>query len=113
MPKYSPKNLSAVALNDSSLSVSWSPVDPKYINGVYQGYKILYKKTNGSGYADYMFMTTYANQTEEIIIGLEHLTNYTLKVIAFSLSGDGFPSDPVHAFTFDGEGKFFLDIGAV
>lgn len=108
VPNYRPENLTVAALNESSLSVSWSPVDTKCIQGVFQGYKILYQKTNGSRYTEYLYMPVYGNNTEEIVIGLEHLTNYTLRILAFSLSGDGLPSDPVIALTFDGEGQFFF-----
>ena len=104
MPNYRPENLTVVALNESSLAISWLPVNTKYINGVFQGYKIIYQKTNGSRYAEYISMPVYANYTEEIINGLDRMTNYAVRILAFSLSGDGLPSDPVVALTLDGEG---------
>lgn len=103
MPNNGPENqLSAVGLNDTSLSVSWSPIFPGNVNGVFQGYKILYTETENATYTEYVSKTKYANYTEEIIDGLEPLTNYTLRVLAFSLSGDGLLSDPVIASTLDG-----------
>ena len=110
VPNYRPENVTAVSTNGTTLSISWMPIFPEYDNGVFQGYKILYKTTEGSSYTEYMSTIKYGNYTEDLITDLEPVTNYTLRVLAFTLSGDGLISDPVTVLTIDGEGMYLFDI---
>ena len=57
-----------------------------------------------NSYTEYLSTTIYAENNEEILQGLAMMTNYTLRALAFTLSGDGFPTDPLIVTTFDGEG---------
>ena len=95
-------------LNGTSVSLNWSAIYPEHVHGVFQGYKILYRITENSSYTEYISVTQYANYTEKILTGLEIMTNYTLRVLSFSLSGDGLIGDPVTVLTPDGEGMYFF-----
>ncbi|XP_028409028.1 uncharacterized protein LOC114531613 isoform X2 [Dendronephthya gigantea] len=104
VPNVPPQNFTAVAINTTAISVSWAPVPSSNLNGVFQGYKVLYRKTNeNNGYSEYLSTTIYAENNKELLQGLDIFTNYTLRVLAFTLSGDGFPTDPLIARTFDAE----------
>lgn len=43
-PTAPPENLSAVALNSTTLEASWTPPNQQFINGYNLGYKVYYKK---------------------------------------------------------------------
>ena len=105
MPTHGPDNqLTVVALNNTALSVSWLPIFVEDVHGVFKGYKILYTKTENSSYTEYISVIKYANYTEMILTDLVPVTNYTVRILAFSHSGDGLISEPVIVSTLDGEG---------
>lgn len=39
-PTQAPKKVSAIALNSTSIKITWTPPSPQYINGINQGYKV-------------------------------------------------------------------------
>ena len=84
--------------------LNWTNVDSFDLNGVFQGYKILYRETENSSYSEYIALTLYGNQTETILTGLLPVYNYTIRILAFSLSGDGFLSPIMTVLTPEGEG---------
>lgn len=79
--------------------VTWLPVPDGHVHGVLRGYRLLFKKEQGTFYKN---MTT-VNQSLELT-GLEKFTNYSVKVLAFTRIGDGNVSDPVTVST-DQDGK--------
>ena len=112
MPVLRPDyQITVVALNNTALSVSWPPIYRENVHSVFRGYKLLYTETANSSYTEYSPIIIYANYTETLLTGLVQVTNYTVRVLAFGLSGDGLISKPVITSTLDGEGlyiKFFL-----
>ncbi len=72
------------------------------LNGIFQGYKVLYRKTEQSVYTNYTATVLYANKTEVFLNDMDMYTNYTVRVLAFTLSGDGFISDSVTVLVLDG-----------
>ena len=79
-----------------------------YLNGIFQGYKVLYRATESSSYTEYSVQVMYGNKTESFIHDLETYTNYTLRVLVFTLSGDGLISDSVTLLTFDGGNTLYF-----
>lgn len=73
-----------------------------YLNGIFQGYKVLHRVTENSSYTEYSVEVLYGNKTEAFLYDLEKYTNYTLRILAFTLNGDGFISDSVTVLTPDG-----------
>ena len=73
-----------------------------YLNGIFQGYKVLHRVTENSSYTEYTVKVLYGNKTEAFLYDMEVYTNYTLRVLAFTLSGDGLISDSVTVVTLDG-----------
>ena len=72
------------------------------LNGIFQGYKILYRVTESSTHMEYTAEVSYGNETEIFLYNMELYTNYTLRILAFTLSGDGFISDSITVITLDG-----------
>lgn len=82
-----------------------------FLNGVFQGYKLFYRETHDSSHTKYSGIVVYGNRTGYLITGLQPLTNYTLRVLAFTLSGDGLLSDSLFTVnTLDGPGRLHVCI---
>ena len=108
MPNFSPYITGAISPNSTTLLVNSTEVSSFYLNGIFQGYKLLYRETDQSSYTNYREHVSYGNHTEFLISGLRPLTNYTIRVLAFTLSGDGFLSDSLFtALTMDGPGRYY------
>ena len=100
--------IAAISLNSTTLLVNWTEVSPVCLNGIFQGYKLLHRETDNSLYTHYTVNVFYGNHTESLISGLQPLTNYTVRVLAFTLSGDGLLSDSLFtAITMDGPGRYY------
>lgn len=82
--------------------MNWTEVTSLDLNGIFQGYKILYRITEQSAHTEYTARVSYGNKTEIFLYDLEMYTNYTVRILAFTLSGDGFISDSVTVMTLDG-----------
>ncbi|XP_028392900.1 uncharacterized protein LOC114517402 [Dendronephthya gigantea] len=86
-------SINASSPNSTALIVNWTDVSSFYLNGVFQGYKLFYRETHNSSYTKYSVIVFYGNHTGCLITDLQPLTNYTIRVLAFTLSGDGLLSD--------------------
>ena len=110
VPNVSPTILTYFSSNASSVYLNWTEVTSLDLNGIFQGYKVLYRITEQSAYTEYTAKVSYGSKTEMLVNDLEMYTNYTLRVLAFTLSGDGFISDSVTVLVLDeGTLHFFGD----
>lgn len=105
VPNFSPEILSATSPNATTIFVNWTDVSSFYLNGIFQGYKLLYREAENSSFTEYTTEIFYGNHSEFLITDLQPLTNYTIRILAFTLSGDGLPSQELSLFTMDGPGK--------
>lgn len=78
-----------------------------YLNGIFQGYKLLCRETHNSSFTEYTTNIFYGNHSEFLITELQPLTNYTIRILAFTLSGDGLPTHELSVLTRDGPGKCY------
>lgn len=104
MPNVRPTILAVIKdpKNITTLYLNWTDVSFDNLNGIAQGYKILYRITDNTTESEYTVEVSYGNLTEISLSDLESFTNYTIRVLAFTLSGDGFISDSVTVMMFDG-----------
>ena len=95
-PSSSPQGVQASAKNSTSVSVSWAAVGSEQRNGIIKGYKVIYQAL-----PDGRNVTRFVNISDEdqgkeqdITLGdLVKFTNYSIKVLAFTVVGDGPPSE--------------------
>jgi hypothetical protein len=88
----SPTNLSASAISNSQISLTWnSPINATGITG----YQIEYK----TGSASYSILSITGNQTTYLHTGLVPNTTYTYRVSAINSAGIGNPSNEYSATT--------------
>ena len=95
-PSSSPQSVRASAENSTSVSVSWAAIGNEQRNGIIKGYKVIYQAL-----PDGRNVTRFVNINDEdqgkeqdITLGdLVKFTNYSIRVLAFTVVGDGPPSE--------------------
>ena len=95
-PSSSPQGVQASAKNSTSVSVGWAAVGNEQRNGIIKGYKVIYQAL-----PDGRNVTRFVNISDEdqgkeqdITLGdLVKFTNYSIRVLAFTVVGDGPPSE--------------------
>lgn len=66
--------------------VTWNPVPKGFTHGIVLGYLVLYKKEKDSHYS-YANKTSLVNSAE--LTNLDKFTMYVVKVLAFTIKGNG------------------------
>ena len=95
-PSSSPQSVQASAKNSTSLSVSWAAVGNEQRNGIIKGYKVIYQALpDGRNVTRFVNISDEDQGTEQdITLGdLVKFTNYSIRVLAFTVVGDGPPSE--------------------
>ena len=95
-PSSSPQSVQASAKNSTSVSISWAAVGNEQRNGIIKGYKVIYQAL-----PDGRNVTRFVNISDEdqgkeqdMTLGdLVKFTNYSIRVLAFTVVGDGPPSE--------------------
>ena len=95
-PSSSPQGVQASAKNSTSVSVSWAAVGNEQRNGIIKGYKVIYQALpDGRNVTRFVNISDEDQGTEQdITLGdLVKFTNYSIRVLAFTVVGDGPPSE--------------------
>ena len=66
----------------------WGEVPQGFVHGILQGYRVFYKRT-GDKNNSYVNVTTGPTTRELHVTGLKKFTEYSTKVLAFTVKGDG------------------------
>lgn len=100
VPSASPSNISARAVNSSSVSVEWGAVPRRHMNGVIKGYRIQYQALKPD--APILNKTVEDHNLRTIIISdLKPFTAYHLALAAFTSAGDGVYSSVITVQTLE------------
>lgn len=102
VPEMPPQNLNCVPLTSQSIKISWLEPPSQYHGGVIQGYKILYSPLGHSD--DDIQITNEIKRTsnlETYLHALHKATNYSVRVLAYTSSGDGESTQPIYCSTED------------
>lgn len=86
VPSLPPTNLSAYNTSSTSLMVTWNPVPQGFTHGIVLGYMVLYKRERdvNESYSNITSVVTSAQLTN-----LDKFTMYSIKVLAFTIKGNG------------------------
>ena len=104
VPSSAPTNVTAITNGATSINVTWDEVPPLNQNGIITGYIVFYKETTASGY------TTAATMQRSITIqGLQPLTQYAMRVLAYNSNGNGIASEHILLFTAE-QGRLFVNV---
>ena len=98
VPSHSPRNITAFNTSSTSINVTWQPIPNDHVNGILLGYRVLYKKKNSPMDA-FQNITVNSTYLDAEITSLEVYTEYELRIVGFTIIGDGNVSEPVFCFT--------------
>ena len=91
-PSGPPEKVTLGDVTSTSIKVTWSPVKVEDRNGIIKGYKVIYRALpNGNNDTEVVNITIESQDTEKTL-SLERLnefTNYSIRVLAFTLVGNG------------------------
>jgi hypothetical protein len=109
-PTSTPLSVTASAVNSSAILLSWLPPDPRYVNGINQGYKIFVSKLDTADSTPQRTLTVPSNlvnpqeRQSTYISALDKFSTYSIQVLCFTAEGDGPKSQSVRVQTLeDGE----------
>lgn len=101
VPSKAPVDLSAVnSSGPYSIIVSWKPVPDCFVHGILRGYRVLYKLltvAEESVQAETVIKTTDEKTLTTTLEGLENYGMYDIRVLAFTIKGDGAVSESIAA----------------
>ncbi|XP_048577068.1 uncharacterized protein LOC116604334 [Nematostella vectensis] len=108
-PSKPPRNVTAKNSSSTTLTLTWSPPDEFYLNGILQGYRVFWQKTFESNPVVHN-MTVPTSQAEDqvstrrrrravtpccgqmtlVLDGLQPYTMYTIRILAFTVADGEF-----------------------
>ncbi|XP_060040279.1 cell adhesion molecule DSCAM-like, partial [Erinaceus europaeus] len=98
VPSYPPENVQASATSPESISLSWSTLSKEALNGILQGFRVIYWANLMDGELGEIKNVTTTQPSLELD-GLEKYTNYSIQVLAFTRAGDGVRSEQIFTRT--------------
>lgn len=98
--------MTAFNTSSTSINVTWEPVPDDHVNGIVLGYRLFYKQAD-KAINDFSNLTVNSSIFDIEINGLKFYTKYELRLLAFTMVGDGNISEPVNCMT-DEDGKLLL-----
>ncbi|XP_022798569.1 receptor-type tyrosine-protein phosphatase F-like, partial [Stylophora pistillata] len=109
-PNRSPEAVTATAVSSKNISVSWDPVVAEDRNGIIQGYKVNYQALPSGDMVSKFRNITSEQQNEKqtfILDNLNEFTNYSIRVLAFTVIGNGLESGAQVVETLEDKPKGF------
>ncbi|XP_059217414.1 cell adhesion molecule Dscam2 [Stomoxys calcitrans] len=101
VPEAAPQHVNCTALSSQSLKISWLEPPLQFHGGIIQGYKILYRPiVNQIDFPAKLEIKRTSN-LETYLHTLHKATNYSLRVLAYTATGDGVASQPLYCQTED------------
>eukprot|EP00106_Octopus_bimaculoides_P001607 XP_014769049.1 PREDICTED: Down syndrome cell adhesion molecule homolog [Octopus bimaculoides] len=94
VPSLPPQEVRIRDINPDNIRISW--VEPPYytVQGVLQGYKVLYKEVRADeDETEASYVTT--SKLETVVPDLKKYTNYSIQVLAYTIMGEGVRSEPI------------------
>ena len=104
MPSLPPTDITAYNTSSTSLEVQWNPVPQGYTHGIVLGYMVLYKREKDLNNS-YINTTSPAAVTFVELTDLNKFAMYVVKVLAFTIKGNGAMTNGTHAKT-DEDGEY-------
>ena len=98
--------MTAFNTSSTSINVTWEPVPDDHVNGIVLGYRLFCKQAD-KPINDFSNLTVNSTVLSIGLDSLEFYTKYELRLLAFTMVGDGNISEPVYCMT-DEDGKFLL-----
>lgn len=100
-PDAPPQNINCNALTSQSIKIWWHEPPLQFHGGVIQGYKISYAPVSYNNDVQIMNEVKRTSSLETYLHALQKAANYSVRVLAYTSSGDGEPSVPIYCHTDD------------
>jgi hypothetical protein len=111
IPIRAPLNFLANPINSTCISMSWSEPPAQFVNGIIQGYKLLFYENDKSSdkqthvinmnSLDETNSNAQQNQYSYTMCQLSKYTMYTMSILCFTNSGDGPSTQPIQLKTLE------------
>nr|XP_023669556.1 Down syndrome cell adhesion molecule homolog [Paramormyrops kingsleyae] len=98
VPSRPPESVLAAATSPETISLSWSTPAKEALNGILQGFRVIYWANLPDGELGEIRNVTTSQPSLELD-GLEKYTNYSIQVLAFTRAGDGVRSEQIFTRT--------------
>ncbi|XP_028409022.1 protein sidekick-2-like [Dendronephthya gigantea] len=98
-PSRSVNFLTARALSSTSIKVKWGQIPHGMVHGMLRGYKVLFRTIDDDG--DFMVNKTFPTTYEIILKNLLKYTKYSIRVIGYTIKGNGKASNDINCTTFE------------
>ncbi|XP_039278210.1 Down syndrome cell adhesion molecule-like protein Dscam2 isoform X4 [Nilaparvata lugens] len=99
VPDQPPLEVRCSALSSQSLRIRWEPPHQDHTNGILQGYKIIYKYVSPHPENVAEIEVKKTTNLETNLHGLFKSANYSIRVVAFTGTGEGVASAPIYCLT--------------
>ena len=101
VPSLPPTDIRAYNTSSTSLTVTWNPVPQGYTHGIVLGYLVFYKRQQD---VDGNFINASSLVLSADLEGLDKFTVYVVKVLAFTIKGNGVVSNETSVRTHEDGG---------
>lgn len=113
IPIRAPVNFIANPSNSTCIQMAWSAPPAQFVNGIIQGYKLVYQeKVNFTRHTHIigshllkqgrtMYGRNNHDQLEYVLCGLDKFTTYSFSILCFTSSGDGPATQPIQLRTLE------------
>ncbi|XP_070137489.1 cell adhesion molecule Dscam1 isoform X2 [Drosophila bipectinata] len=101
VPEAAPQNVNCTALSSQSLKISWQEPPLQFHGGIIQGYKILYRPIVHQIDFPAKLEIKRTSNLETYLHTLHKASNYSIRVLAYTATGDGLASLPLYCQTDD------------
>lgn len=92
-PTGAPAHFAVDETTSQSITLSWGKVNESDRNGIITGYKVVYQPLpNGGNCTADVSVKEEKERTTKTLDGLDQFTNYSIRVLAYTVKGDGPPS---------------------
>ena len=92
-PTGPPADFTVGETTSQSVSLSWGAVSEGHRNGIITGFKVIYQVLpNGRSLTANVSVGNEGERTTTTLSGLNQFTNYSIRVLAYTVKGDGPPS---------------------
>ncbi|XP_059481325.1 cell adhesion molecule Dscam2-like isoform X4 [Neocloeon triangulifer] len=99
VPSGAPQEVKCSALTSQSIQVTWQPPLMLKVHGIIQGYRVTYEPAEEWSDSMGTSETRSTAGLNTILHGLQHFTNYSVQVLAYTRAGDGVKSTIVFCRT--------------
>lgn len=101
VPEAPPQNVNCAALSSQSIKISWLEPPLQFHGGSIQGYKVLYRPLDPDTDSSNNVEVKRTSNLETHLYALYKASNYSIKVLAYTSSGDGVASPAIYCNTED------------